>query len=429
MSRKISLSSLSDEDIQTFNKHLNIEKESSKYSYYSKGQTIQLYDVEGDDLYIPFYYGKEYDRPSRKSLPEMKIEFTGTLRDEQKEVKKEAIALLNRSGSALIAAAPAFGKTCTSINIASTIGLKTLIVSNRIQILTQWEESIKKFTNASSYIIKGKKEIPDSDFYIINVANITKYDRSFYKKIGFVIVDEAHLILAEKLSSQLRYLTPRYLLGLSATPYRNDGLNILFDHYFGKDKIERKLWRRHTVYKINTGLDLPYELSQNNKINWSSLIKSQCEHIGRNELIISIIKKFKDRTFLVLCKRVEQAKYLVMRLKQEEESVTSLFGSQQKYEQTSRILIGTSQKCSTGFDHPLLNTMILASDVKDYFVQYLGRVFRRKDVEPVIFDIIDKHPILNYHFRERSGIYVEHGGMVKDFNKEFPDFLENITLE
>ena len=65
--------------------------------------------------------------------------------------------------------------------------------------------------------------------------------------------------------------------------------------------------------------------------------------------MIVIIKNFKDKVFLVLCKRVSQAEYRVERLKQENEDVTSLIGSQQEYKQESRILVGTAQKVGTGF--------------------------------------------------------------------------------
>ena len=115
------------------------------------------------------------------------------------------------------------------------------------------------------------------------------------------------------------------------------------------------------------------------------------------------------------CKNVE-------RLKKEGEDVTSLIGKQQEYEQKSRILVGTASKTGTGFDHPRLDAMILASDLQAYFKQYMGRVCRTETVIPIIFDIVDKNPILEKHYQVRKAAYIEHGGTVKDFSKEFPDF-------
>jgi hypothetical protein len=67
--------------------------------------------------------------------------------------------------------------------------------------------------------------------------------------------------------------------------------------------------------------------------------------------------------------------------------------------------------------------LILASDVEQYFVQYLGRVFRREDTEPVIIDLVDNYSLLYKHFQTRNSVYIEHGGIVKDFHKEFPNFF------
>ena len=111
-----------------------------------------------------------------------------------------------------------------------------------------------------------------------------------------------------------------------------------------------------------------------------------------------------------------QGNYLVDKLKERGENVTSLIGTKQEFEESARILVGTSSKVGVGFDHPKLDTLLLAADLEEYFIQYLGRVFRRKDVEPVIFDLVDNNGILKKHFLTRRGIYLEHGGIVKNFD-------------
>ena len=84
--------------------------------------------------------------------------------------------------------------------------------------------------------------------------------------------------------------------------------------------------------------------------------------------------------------------------------------------------MATVQKAGVGFDHPRLNSLILASDVEEYFIQYLGRVMRTEKVEPFIFDLVDDNPILKKHYYTRRKIYLEHGGIIKDFKKFFHDF-------
>ena len=82
------------------------------------------------------------------------------------------------------------------------------------------------------------------------------------------------------------------------------------------------------------------------------------------------------------------------------------------FDKESRILISSFQKVGTGFSHDKLDMLILGVDTEEYFLQYLGRVFRRKDSSPIILDIVDEHPVLWKHFRTRSKVYRESGGQI-----------------
>lgn len=224
------------------------------------------------------------------------------------------------------------------------------------------------------------------------------------------------MIMAETLSKSLQYTFPRYLIGLTATPYRPDGLDILLTLYFGQHKIIRQLYREHTVYKVSTGFKPPIERTIQGRVNWGAILDAQANNQDRNELIIKIIQNFPTRNFLVLVKRVEQGKYLVRKLQEANESVTDLIGSNQEFNKEARILVGTCQKVGVGFDHSKLDALMLATDLEEYFVQYLGRVFRTKDHEPIIFDLVDNNSILNKHFNTRRGVYQKHGGTIKEFD-------------
>jgi len=380
---------------------------------------IYPFEIEKDSITLPFAYAaeKKLKRPNRDSLSSFNCSFEGILRPEQKEVRKEAIKQLSSSGSVLLSMYCGFGKSATSMKIASDIGLKTLVIVNKIILMKQWEEGINIFcpkVSVQKITTKSKKE--DSDFYIINAQNVEKMGKSFFTDIGTVIVDEAHLIMAETLSRCLQFIHPRYLIGLTATPYRMDGLNLLLDFYFGKYKIIRTLFREHIAYKVSTGFKPIVEKAINGRVNWSSVLESQASDIDRNELIIKILKHYSERNFLVLTKRVAQGEYLVKRLIEEGENVTSLFGSNQEYNVTSRILVGTNSKCGTGFDHAKMDALLLACDLEQYFVQYLGRVFRTKDVKPIIFDLVDDYSLLSKHFNTRQKIYRDLGGEVKNFD-------------
>ena len=159
-----------------------------------------------------------------------------------------------------------------------------------------------------------------------------------------------------------------------------------------------------------------FERNIQGRINWASILDAQSKNEYRNNLIIKIIQKFSNRIFLVLVKRVEQGIYLKNELEKNGESVTDLIGSKQEFDKDARILIGTCQKVGVGFDHARLDTLLLATDLEEYFIQYLGRIFRRKDIDPIVFDIVDNNSILTKHFNSRKKVYQEHGGIINNFN-------------
>lgn len=304
--------------------------------------------------------------------------------------------------------------TATSINISTKIQLPTLVILNRLLLMDQWKSSISKFCpDAKVFIIQPRvKDIPEGyDFYIINAINVEKYKRELYSFIGFCIVDECHMIMSEVLSKCMMKVEPKYLLGLSATPYRVDGLNDMIDSYFGPSRVTQKIERKHLVYKINTGLTIEFGYNKFGKMDWNSLINAQSTHPERNEIIVDIVKKYPERYFLLLTKRIEQGKILSEMLNTAGIKHDCLFGVEKYIESDKHVLIGTTGKCGVGFDAPKLNTLVLCNDMVNYYIQMLGRVMRQKDSDAWVFDLVDENSILKKHYYERCKVYKEHGGV------------------
>jgi superfamily II DNA or RNA helicase len=421
MSIIVPLSKLSLEQRDQINTDLVLEVEKNKYNKFAKTEQIfafQLHDNE--TVSIPFAYGinaLNLQRKKRESFPQKNVEFTGVLRDQQKSVFEEGKDFLSKKGFTMLSLPTGFGKTFLSIKLATVTKLKTLIIVNKIVLINQWVESLSKVCpKATVQVIKTNK-LDDCDFYIINAINVTKKSFLFFREMGTLIVDECHLIMAECLSKCMQHIVPRYVIGLSATPYRTDGMDPLIQLYFGEDKIIKLLERKHTVYKVKTDFIPEYTLTKDGKVNWGSLLDSQCNDEERNELIIQIVKKYKDRNILILSKRIEQGNFLYNRLKDENENVTSLIGKQQEFDHDARILVGTTSKCGTGFDFPKLDCLILASDIQQYYIQALGRVLRRPDVEPIVFDLVDENHILRFHFETRAEVYKKIGGKIVNYKK------------
>lgn len=422
MSICINFQSLTMEQRKKIAKDLTVVVKPSGFSKFIKLKYIYPFEIDeiNDNIYIPFGYTMKHNLGIRPIFPKYNIEFKGTLRDNQISIKNELFNQIQKKGSSIISAYPGCGKTCIAIYTAKNLRVKTMIIVNRIVLIQQWKQSIIKFCGDKDLVQivtgKTKKLNENSFFYIMNAQNVSKHPISFYKTIGFLCIDECHLIMAEQLSKCMLHVCPRYVIGLSATPYRKDGLNQLIDLYFGNHKIHRDLNREHKVYKVITQFT-PKEVKSpfTGKINWGSILDQQANDISRNNLILSILKKYKERNFLVLCKRIKQGEYLIEQLKEMGESVTSLLGKQQTFDVSSRILIGTASKAGVGFDHPKLDALLLAGDIKSYFIQYLGRVLRTPNVVPIIFDLVDNNNTLKSHFYSRRKIYINHGGHVEKY--------------
>jgi len=417
-------------------------KKTEKKSFYKGGYNygsgkevvVRPYRMsdERDKVYLPFRWALDNvqgsSRINREELTPMKAVFTSELRNVQKEIKDDCVKALNKKGCILISLYPGAGKTCLSIFLASRIGLKTLIICHRIVLIEQWKKAIERFIeNPSIGVVspslsdKKMKIEKDKDFILVNAQNVKKLGEECFKGVGLVIIDEIHAIMAESLSECLYHVSPRYMIGLSATPNRPDGLDKLLDFYFGEEnKIVRELHHPHIVYKIDTNITF----EEDSKTQWNALISSQCLNQKRNDMIVDIILHFKERHFLVLCKRVEQAKYITSRLQEEKETVSMMTEDTNDFNEDDRIIVASIQKCGVGFSHDKLDALIMASDVEEYFIQYLARVMRTEHVKPIVFDIIDKHPSLKKHFSERKKVYTKSGGVIKDFYKECKELGE-----
>ena len=437
MSIKLKINELDLPTRQKITKDLNFKvgenKNKKRFSYGAPSVYIKPYLInkETSEVFLPFNYSltqlANTKRPERKDYTSIDIKFQQPLRDIQKEVRDEIISTINKSGSCVLSFYPGFGKTSMSIYLSSKIGLKTLVIVHRLILIEQWIESIVKFCPGATYSVikpKFKKEHLNADFLIVNAVNVEKIGLEAFRDIGFLVVDEIHTIATETLSKSLFYITPRYLIGLSATPTRPDGMDILLDAYFGKIQITRKLHRPHIVYRIDTQYEPELKYSSSGTVDWGSVIEFQSNNIERNNMIVELTQKFPERYILILCKRISQAEYLIKKLQDIGDKVTSLLGSNTQYDRNARVMVATVQKCGVGFDFSKLNTLILAADVQEYFVQYLGRIMRTQATPnssattPMVFDLVDDNSILKRHFNVRKKVYKEAGGTIKPYPEE-----------
>ena len=400
----------------------------AKCFLFVENKAVDLYQqtIQETHAIVPFniYYVMMGIRPNKSlNFPSIQTAFTGTLLEHQVRLKTEAIRRMNEQGSAFLKLHCGAGKTCISIYIATKVRLKTLIVVHRVVLMKQWADSIAAFTDCKTkvVVIKANEPIPtDAEFYIINVVNVFKRSNVDFMPFGFVIFDECHIMGSPKAMFAFRSFSPKFMLGLSATPYREDGMHAVTERYLGNAYIEKQMQHPHVVYKVCYKPPVNYGteefVTKAGKLNWTKIINHQAMDDERNRLIIQIVTAHQTRNFLVLCKRVEQCHFICESLKRLGASCDVFTGSSKTLDYTARVLVSTYNKSGVGFDHPHLDALVIATDVKAMIEQYHGRIFRRKDCKPILFDIVDDFGPFHVHYSMRRKYYLQSGATIQRYS-------------
>ena len=111
-------------------------------------------------------------------------------------------------------------------------------------ILGDPEKGITGFLpNARVGRIQGKIiDIEDKDIVIGMIQSISMkdYPLNTFDSFGFTILDEAHRVPSKEFSKALSKINCKYMLGLSATPDRKDGLTKVLKWFIGDTIYSRK---------------------------------------------------------------------------------------------------------------------------------------------------------------------------------------------
>jgi superfamily II DNA or RNA helicase len=388
---------------------------------------IECFLVQDQRVYLPKNYAESIGLSSDEKESYAPLSATGTefrLRDYQIEVEREVDGVFDHYRSILLSLHCGWGKSYFAILYALKLGLRTMVAVFRNTLIDQWRDSILAVNpKLKVQVLENKTPKEDADFYIILGENLSNRPITEFSDVGCFVCDEAHTFCSPSVSKSLLRVQPKYCLSLTATPFRADKLDRVLQLHFGDAMITRRMYRNYNVYKLKTRFKPVVQQTPMGKIDWNGVMDSQCGNAERNEMIVRLCKYFANRNILILSKRVElQGKQLFKRLCEEGQDAALFMGSMKKYNKDARILVATGSKAGTGFDHPKMDMLILASDAESLYDQYLGRVMRRQDTSPIIVDIVDNFSVFQKHFSTRMLSYTKTGGEVKDFAEHFPDF-------
>ena len=396
--------------------------------------------------------GIEYEIEDKRSKGHpIHVEFIGKL----KESQIPAVERLLQNDNGILNAATAFGKTVVCCNVIAKKQVSTLILIQSSALMEQWREALEKFLYIDEELpeyetptgrkkkrkslvgkLQGAHDSTTGIIDLVMAGSVCKngvYHRRL-KEYGLILVDECHHAASDTIVDILQEANAKYVYGVTATPFRGDGLEKINYMLLGpiryqftsKDRAKEQ-GIEHLVYPRFTRAVAPrfsqdrmhpneaYEIIRNNE--------------DRDELIIRDVKQCVDsgRTPVVLSKYVEHSQRLYQRLINYADKVFLLSGGNSKKEHKeilkrmsqvttneSMILVATGKLIGEGFDYPRLDTLIMATPVawKGVVEQYAGRLNRDYDGKKsvIIYDYVDSHiPMFDRMYHKRLKAYKQIG--------------------
>ena len=241
----------------------------------------------------------------------------------QVQVVDESIVSLKERGYAFCNLSTGYGKTKCAIEITRRLGRRALwIVFNQL-VQKQTFSEIKENTNAKVYWFQGKDTPPDTAQIIIcGLVKATRLDSSFLATFQTLVLDECDQTAAKSYFPLFLKSCPTFLLGLSATTKKSNGMEKVMYKYFGEKEtfIYRFIEKPNsTIVKFQTPF-VPNIQTQVNtlgqlQVDQHEISKSLAENVDRNRLVLDIVyEKAKDGQCLVLSPRQENIHWLARKL-------------------------------------------------------------------------------------------------------------------
>ncbi len=438
MAFDLNLSTLSKIQRDSILKNLMVKPAATQYEPHPTASPCFIVDKVNDTVALPLGVWQQYltvfpngegdtydkmnpDVKFTKSLLTADTDPSGRKRD-QDVIVAQALPQLYKNGFVFLALQTGMGKTSLSIYLSIVLGLKTVILSHLNIIKEQWAEEYNHFTgNTIKIQFLNKPNIKldlDADVYIVGIHKAMSANLNEFIDIGTVIIDEAHIATIAAFTQTLFKFRPRYLIGLSATPDRNDGLHSLFNFYFGScdDFIIRKEKKPFTVYKVETDFKptIDYKKVQGRQtVNWNTVVQSIEENPKRWQLIVDIVMNNPNNNIMILCNRKIQSNGIYNLLIENNQDAELFIESKKTCNKNVRIIVSSFKKAGTGFNNERLDFLIISSDTKDAR-QYEGRIRKQNSI---LYHIVDDYRSLHNHYKECEKFYVEKGATIHKINK------------
>ncbi len=390
---------------------------------------VKLYEDAGDEWLMPRTVNALGTIES--VFPEM--DFCGTadpinLREDQVPAVDAVEAALRRDHhGAILEAGCGKGKTVMALELARRLGMKTVVLVHKSFLMDQWAERIEQFlpdAKVGFWQTDRMDSGDDHDFVIAMVQSLTARSREYppeqFASFGMVITDEVHRFAAPVWQSAITQFPAKYRLGLTATPNRRDGMQVVFFKHIGPIAYTIKGQSiLPNVYRVDLDTHVPrsdYIMRWNGEVNTSKLITLLAANDARSQVIVDYgVRAVKQgRKVLILTDRRAHVDHLVHEIGirtpddvKVDQYVGGMSREAQKASAECDVIVGTYSMAQEGLDIPDLDTLLLATP-KTSITQSVGRILREfpGKQNPVVVDFVDKNiEVLGAYWGSRKKKY------------------------
>ena len=304
---------------------------------------------------------------------------------------------------ALIVSATGTGKTyLAAFDVRASGAERVLFVTHRERIARDALESFERVNgpeHAYGMYTGGRREA-DADFVFCTVQSLVLHlDEFACDAFDYIIVDEAHRAGAASYQKIIGHFTPRFLLGMTATPERNDGYNIydLFDNNIAYRITLQRAQESDMLAPFHyfgiADLFIDDECQDDATMFARLTSEERVKHVMRQIDAYSVCE---ERRGLIFCSRVAEAFELARMFRERGMRCVAIDGSSSDDERNEAIerlecdrgtrddwieYILTVDIFNEGIDIPCLNQIIMLRPTESaiIFVQQLGRGLRKCD--------------------------------------------------
>jgi len=317
---------------------------------------------------------------------------------------------------AMLYEATGTGKTVTAVSDAKAFGKRVLFLAHTKELVYQAYEQFRKLWPEVSIgrFVENYREL---DAYVL-CASIQSIERNLDAfapdAFGYLVIDECHHGTADTYKRVLSYFRPEFTLGLTATPERSDGEDLLETFR----NVAHKLDIRSAVelgvlvpvrcIRIRTNIDL--RDVRINGFRYNSLdLESTIMVPGRNQLIVDTwLEYVRDKQTVVFCTSVRHADELADLFRKAGVEACSVSGKTNpaerkkilaQYENGEIPVLCACDLLNEGWDSPHTQVLFMARPTmsKTIYMQQLGRGMRTCEGKDflMVFDFVDNANIFN----------------------------------